>query len=430
MAYFRYANKLKKNENPDWIVYWDYTKSVPDQYGNISPTINNTPYSKASYLSSNGATIDSNGVHIIGDNGVLKPNSSPLLYTNETMEIKFGEVSKAFSTDVHGRLIMFTNQDGFVFRKQTQKWQMYASTNGNIGWLDNDIAWDGESDPNIFSNKTLKIVYDKNKKLHFYLNNKLIWENNEMKPVYSENYLRIEIGCSSQSYFNTTIKSLGLYETPSESLILLHFEDDFVNNQITDAKGNTFTRSTNTVELSNNYKFGEHSLAKDGGDYLYLPKTENSLDLGNNDFTIDFWVYPKRRYYREALIIVNGVYIDMYDCRPRMWWVADGYWIIHADSSAGGGDGTITMPLNTWSHIALVRHGDYFTLFVNGAKSVEANIGSISMHIYDQLNWSMILGIWDDTAGFGYYGNYDEVRITDKAVWTEEFTPPTRPYTK
>lgn len=228
------------------------------------------------------------------------------------------------------------------------------------------------------------------------------------------------------AYFRYATK-LKKDDEPS-SIVLLHFENDFVNDQITDAKGNTFIRSTNTVELSDNYKFGEHSLAKDGGDYLYLPKTENSLDFGNNDFTIDFWVYPKRNY-REALIIVNGAYIDMYNCCPRMWWVGNGYWIVDADSAAGGGQGTITMPLNTWSHIALVRHGEYLTLFVNGAKSVEANIGSTPMFSYSQLNWSMILGIWDDTRNYGSYINFDEIRIIDKAVWTDDFTPPTAPYT-
>lgn len=216
-------------------------------------------------------------------------------------------------------------------------------------------------------------------------------------------------------------------EKDPNSIVLLHFEDDFINDQITDTKGNTFTRSYSTVEISNNYKFGEHSLAKDGGDYLMLYKSENDLNFGSNDFTIDFWVYPKRND-REALIIVNGVYIDMYNCRPRMWWVGDGGWFVHADSYAGGGEGTITMSLNTWSHIALVRHGEYLTLFVNGAKSVEANIGNIPMYIYNQLNWSMILGIWDDTAGYGYYGNYDEIRIINRAIWTDDFTPPTRPY--
>lgn len=219
-------------------------------------------------------------------------------------------------------------------------------------------------------------------------------------------------------------------EKDPNSIVLLHFEDDFINNQITDAKGNTFTRSNSSVVIDNNYKFGEHSLANSeyyGNNYLMLNKSENDLNFGSNDFTIDFWVYPKR-YERETLIIVNGVYIDMYGYRPRMWWVGDGYWIVDADSEAGGGQGTITMSLNTWSHIALVRHGKYLTLFVNGAKSVEANIGSIAMHIYDNLNWSMILGVWDNTSSYGYWGNYDEIRITDRAIWTDDFTPPTRPY--
>jgi hypothetical protein len=41
----------------------------------------------------------------------------------------------------------------------------------------------------------------------------------------------------------------------------------------------------------------------------------------------------------------------------------------------------------------------------------------------------MLLGIWDDTVSYGSYINFDEIRIIDKAVWTDDFTPPTAPYT-
>lgn len=148
--------------------------------------------------------------------------------------------------------------------------------------------------------------------------------------------------------------------------------------------------------------------------------------FGTGDFTVDFWIYP----------IAHGAY--------GPYWGQDDYtlWRIKWSTDTGNGIGwqvkrnnvwtenwyTGYAPsLNTWHHIAAVRHNGTLRLYVDG---IQRGSSGSSTNIDNSITSTAYL--W--TNGFpNGWGNqicyYDEIRISKGiARWTTNFTPPTEAY--
>jgi predicted membrane-bound spermidine synthase len=82
--------------------------------------------------------------------------------------------------------------------------------------------------------------------------------------------------------------------------------------------------------------------------------------------------------------------------------------------------------INTWQHIAAVRYGDVWSLYVDGTLKASTTDAGNSP------NLSLVFWIGDNNAGAGanvpFIGHIDELRISNVARWTSNFTPPTAPY--
>lgn len=220
-----------------------------------------------------------------------------------------------------------------------------------------------------------------------------------------------------------------------ESISLLHFDEDFVNDQITDAKGNTYSIMTGTtgVSMTNETKrFGEKCLSMNGQGWVNSEILGDKLDFKNGDFTIDLWVRPSDTWRMCPICLPgNGLLIDLEGGKARIWFVDEnGRLVVHADGG-GNGFGTIPVPPNVWTHIAYVREGNYVALFVNGKLDIYVYIGSINKQ-YIPGSSGIRLGNWDngDSALYTYAGYIDEVRVTNKAMWHIFDNCPTEPYTK
>lgn len=243
--------------------------------------------------------------------------------------------------------------------------------------------------------------------------NKVLYKNSEHTILYKDK--KCKIMYKDKPYQDE--------ELDYPSIVLCHFEDDFVGGQITDAKGNVFTKSGNVYITTTKSKFGNKSLYMENPSYLFS-EVINSLSFGTGNFTIDFWVNSNQTGRGTIFALYNGgIYIDILSLQPRMWfsnptsgWKVDG---------EGTGRGTISMISNMWNHVALVRDGEYLTLYVNGMQSVRIKIGTVAQRDFGNLQ--CYLGAWQP-INYYYTGYIDELRITDKAIWTGEFTPPTKPY--
>jgi len=170
----------------------------------------------------------------------------------------------------------------------------------------------------------------------------------------------------------------------------------------------------NSGIATNIEKYGTGSMFFDGtGDYLAIPSNP-AFNVGTGNFTLEYWVRPTVltsgttynifKFYSSATS--NGPEID--GTANFGWWKDTVGLILESTTIAA---------INTWYHIAYVRSGTTFKLYVNG---VEED----SVTNSDSFNFST----WD--IGRGYYnsnfaGFLDDFRLTvGVARYTTNFTPP------
>ena len=173
------------------------------------------------------------------------------------------------------------------------------------------------------------------------------------------------------------------------------------------------------------------SLSFDGsGDYLRFADSAD-WDFGSDDFTIDFWFYPKAesRMALFAFDLDHRLGIDFHWAGTRnvnLWASSTGTsWnLIHSDGG-GNGIGSVSLDLNEWHHVAYVRSGNRWMSFIDGVRDVDVTVAGAVVERDEGIN----IGNWGGPNTFWLNGHVDEYRISRGiARWTENFTPDTEPY--
>lgn len=171
---------------------------------------------------------------------------------------------------------------------------------------------------------------------------------------------------------------------------------------------------------TNNFKFGPRALNSTSGagsaEFLY-----QAVDLSSitNDFTIEGWIWSDTGD-NFIQIFNNGntlALVEKLGTTIRIYLVNDTGGVIY-DSSVDTG---ISF---AYEHIALVRKDNVFTLYSNG-------VDVLQIYSADPLSFNSDLSgeVFISVGSAGdLSASIDEVRITDKAVYTENFTPPTAPF--
>jgi hypothetical protein len=186
----------------------------------------------------------------------------------------------------------------------------------------------------------------------------------------------------------------------------------------------------NTCLKTNIKKFGTASVLLDGaGDFLTFPPFPATL-MDSGDFTIDTWVYlnalPTGNTYNTCFYLLSN---GPNNANPGTDFFL-GSSIIRfniADYTVITVQGNWTPEVNKWYHIALVRNGNTFYLFLDGVQIGTATI-STAMPTWSN-TWA--IGRCEATGeNTGYFNGYiDEYRISKGiARWTSNFTPPITAY--
>jgi len=167
------------------------------------------------------------------------------------------------------------------------------------------------------------------------------------------------------------------------------------------------------------------------GDYLNIARN-SAFDVGSGDFTIECWVYAG------AFVTATPLF-----CQQQSSGSARNSWSLRTDSSgypqfqaSAGSDNDVLITsstpitLNSWNHLAGVRNGNNWTLYVNGVSTGTAT-ASITVY-YDPTYGDVVFGASRNVATYdryytGYISNARLVKGT--AVYTAAFTPPTTPLT-
>ena len=193
------------------------------------------------------------------------------------------------------------------------------------------------------------------------------------------------------------------------------------------SNGHTITTAGNTAYDTTTKKVGNASIYFDGtGDSLSIP-TSSDWDFGTGDFTIEFW----------ADVTTVGVYATLVGRTSgtgSAWGDIDWVSALNTDGtvffqmSDNGGSGftltSVTEINDGWHHVAVVRSGTDFDIYIDGASDATTTSSLTGQPTAD----------YNVRLGGGYLhtaylnGYLDEIRISNVARYTTAFTPVEEPF--
>ncbi|MDB4349944.1 LamG domain-containing protein [bacterium] len=233
------------------------------------------------------------------------------------------------------------------------------------------------------------------------------------------------------SAFTPPIASLtAITNTSLLSCHLPYIADGSTNGHTITVNGNTSTKRLGPYDYLGYIKANHGgSVYFDGsGDYFQIPDGTYK-DYGEDDFTFECWIYPtatgQNKYITsdyassgQMTTQTFGLLLDnsILKCYIRVGGV----------NVIGGLNGSTTVQLNVWHHVALVRNGNVFTLYLDGESEVSL---TQSGAVNDSTN-PFTIGRAGDYPGLEYQGYVADARLVKgTAVYTAAFTPPTAPLT-
>ena len=209
---------------------------------------------------------------------------------------------------------------------------------------------------------------------------------------------------------------------PASTKILMPFTTDSGFTDIANNHAITVIGSP-TISTAQS-KFGAGSLRVTSGNYLRINST-STLDMsGKKPFTFECWVYLTSGHSSGGGILSmrnSAVYCPLV-VKESITFIGDGsLWGWSFLGSYG------VVGRNTWSHVAIVFDGTNVRLYINGNGTFDhptiSNKPHPSWPVGDRF---LNVGYDFDGAADGYI---NDLRISDNAVYTANFTPPSSPFT-
>jgi hypothetical protein len=232
-------------------------------------------------------------------------------------------------------------------------------------------------------------------------------------------------------YLRAPSKIYDLYR----KFVTLHLNSDTTlgttnNNVFKDSSNNNFalTRLGNVIQGSFS-PFGNRwcKYQNSKTDYCYI-NNNSAVCKFPGDFTLECWIYPT--------YILTGS-CGIMDARTYGGTGANWAWGVDAYTSSGylltffngtNHTGSNRIPLQTWTHVAVVRTGSTMMHFVNGVLDISYTLtGAINGG-----SGNIVIGNIKDAnlSGYGNYGYMSDLRVVNgTAVYTSTFIPPNGPLT-
>lgn len=214
--------------------------------------------------------------------------------------------------------------------------------------------------------------------------------------------------------------------------LLLHMNGSNGSTTFTDSSPSpkTITAVGNAQVSTAQSKFGGASLLLDGsGDNLSVPDSDAFYLPG--DFTVECFVYALSWSGNSGYVQLMGQW-PVADFAPLIPYFLNGVPSIAASSNQSSWDilntGTgSAIPTSTWTHVAWVRSGNKWSVYVDGTERVLSASASGTPY-----NAAAALAIGRSVDGgpqYAFNGYIDELRITKGvARYTANFTAPTAPF--
>lgn len=199
------------------------------------------------------------------------------------------------------------------------------------------------------------------------------------------------------------------------------FQDSGLNNSSISRIGNVTQGSFSPYAVPMPYSAGTHggSAYFDGVDD-HLSVASSGLPIGGQQYTLEAWIYmpttsPRGHifaYGEETTRKANALRINNTgNGFLHYWWASD------LDT------GNVGITTNTWIHVAATYDGQVRRIFVNGVLSAQDTPAVSLLTKVDNLKLGKRA-----VANSEYFSGYiSDARITNAALYTSNFTPPTEP---
>jgi hypothetical protein len=206
------------------------------------------------------------------------------------------------------------------------------------------------------------------------------------------------------------------------------------DNRFIDDSTNNFTLTINgTPSVQRFNPFGTstaYSTSVIGGSG-YFDGTGDNLNVANNavftlpaDFTIECWIFQTGAFQNR--LIISKWPTEYYIFTQASGVIGFAWGPFNASGLFGGAlllSSSNAFALNTWTHVAVVRNSNTFTLYVNG---ISISTATFSTGGTDSGS-PVTIGDYG-SGGFAFDGYITNARIVKgTAVYTSNFTPPTAP---
>jgi len=212
------------------------------------------------------------------------------------------------------------------------------------------------------------------------------------------------------------------YELDSYTKLLLHFDGEDGDTKTVDSATNKAVTFVGTAQLDTaQKKFGNSSLLLDGNSDIVSLADSDDWNFGREDFTFECQA-------RLNSVGAGFAFFEQYvsaTVRGYFYWNTTNlsFYVKNTDVLINMLRAW-TPVVNTTYHVALVRSGNNFKIFIDGVQLGADEVADITMPDFSSAFW-----IGRTNGGNYFNGWIDEVRISKGiARWTTDFTPPTIPY--
>ena len=182
--------------------------------------------------------------------------------------------------------------------------------------------------------------------------------------------------------------------------------------------GNTSTSTTQT-------KYADTAIYFDGsGDYI---KSTDKFQLFPDVVSIEFWLYAitdgEMLGNRATITTYGPLDVALSGGRLRMWSSGGSAWnLINGDF----GPQTTADLRNAWHHVAIVRNGTDFKVFIDGVADYTATLSSSASGVSNEYLYIGATAGNSNAAGM-FQGYLEDLQILKGTVkYTTDFTPPTK----
>lgn len=212
------------------------------------------------------------------------------------------------------------------------------------------------------------------------------------------------------------------------TFLLLHFDGN-----TTDSSDNARSDITSNGISFPNGKFNKAAqFAGSTSSYVAIPNTSEFPFSG--DFTISFWAKANSSdrfgilFYESdftfGIDTIGNVYSVWASSNGSNWDILQADSGYNAELTSDSGRGSIAITPGEWQHVAFVRSGDDWYLFVNGTMSLHKQRSGTVYNPQEQLR----IGRHGNDSIRAFLGLIDEFKIDTVARWTSDFTPPEHAY--